>query len=349
MFDLLRWGGNGHEDSPRVGCESPLPSSTRDYVSAIRQLCIAQDIEYIFPVSDFDVWAFSKDSWGYPRALVVSHAAFAALADKYAMAREAAVSGLPVPATLLLTRQTELPDWVGPHSMWRAKARFGTGSAFQRVFAPGELEIVKEINMLTAIPTILQPELRLTRHVSLNCVVADGTIVLIFQLEKASHLNPSLSTAIRVVDELPSAIVSAAIIAIEQHKLSGFLAMQFVSDDSHKWYLIDVNLRLGNNVRIFGPYFPEIFVLLFHAFHVVIPMRDSPMRDLASVSRDLRRFAGAAVADEIVAAFKTWRLPYLKPRYLAHPRDLFVRLLMPHPRTAGWHLRSIAEAAGGAS
>jgi hypothetical protein len=309
---------------------------------------VAHDIEFIFPVSDFDVWAFSIDRWtSHPRALVVSHQAFAALADKYRLAREAKFSGLSVPSTVLLTTETELVDWGGPDSIWRTKARFGTGSAFQRIFYARELEIIKQINNLISIPTILQPELHIVRHVSLNCIAVNGSIVLMFQLVKASHLNPSLSTAISVVDELPHPVVSAAKAMIKRHKISGFLAMQFISDVLHNWYLIDVNLRLGNNIRIFGPYFPEILLLLFNSFEVLIPIRDSHhMRNLTGVSRDLRQFAAVALADEIVAAFKTWRLPYVRPRYLAHPRDLFVRLLVSSPRAARWHMRSMAKAAG---
>jgi hypothetical protein len=345
VFDLLRWDVSEQEQS-----NSSFPSSTREYLSAIGQLCTGHDIEYVFPVTDFDVWAFSKDSWDHPRALAAPHSAFAALSDKYALANEATFSGLPVPSTVLLTRETELLDCGDPAGKWRTKARFGTGSSFQRVFRTDELEIVKQINALTSIPIILQPELRVTRHVSLNYVAARGRIVLMFQLEKASHLNPSLSTAIRVVDALPSSIISAAAVMAKRHELSGFFAMQFISDDTDNWYLIDVNLRLGNNVRIFGPYFPEIFLLLFDAFDVVIPVRASHrMRDLATMCRDLDRFAAVALADEIVGAFRTCRLPYLKPRYLAHPRDLFIRLLLSNPRAAGWHLRAVARAAGAAS
>jgi hypothetical protein len=346
VFDLLRWGGTGPEESPRAECNLPVPSSTREYVAAIRQLCIADNIEYVFPVTDFDVWAFSDDSGSQPRALVVSRAAFAALCDKYALAKEAKFSGLSVPSTLLLTGATELTGRGGPDSRWRTKARFGTGSSFQKVLRADELELVKQISALTSIPTIVQPELRITRHVSLNCVACRGRIALMFQLEKTSHLNPSLSTAIRVVDELPSALVSAATVLTERHQLSGFLAMQFIADCNHNWYLIDVNLRLGNNVRIFGPYFPEIFFSIFDAFDVVIPVREPQrLRDLNTMSRDLQRFAAVALADEIVAAFTTRRLPYLKPRYLAHPRDLFSRLFLSHPRAASWHLRSMAKAA----
>jgi hypothetical protein len=133
---------------------------------------------------------------------------------------------------------------------------------------------------------------------------------------------------------------------IERHQISGFLAMQFISEDLRNWYLIDLNLRLGNNSRIFGPYFPEIFWLIFRSFEVMIPMkRVQAMRDIVTLSRDLRQFAAVALADEIVGAFKTWRLPYVKPRYLVHPRDLFVRLLVSSPQAARWHLRSMAKAA----
>jgi hypothetical protein len=328
VFDLLRWGGSGQGQGPGVGCEATLPANTRDYVSLIRQLCTAHDIDFIFPLSDFDVWAFSGDEWrSHPRALVVAREAFVALADKYALAREAKFLGLPVPATVLLTSATELAVCAEPDSLWRTKARFGTGSAFQRVFRTSELDFVKQINTLISIPTIVQPELQITRHVSLNCVAVGGSVLLMFQLEKAAHLNPSLSTAIRVVDELPGPVLSAAKAMIERHEISGFLAMQFVADAPHNWYLIDVNLRLGNNTRIFGPYFPEIFFLLFDTFGVVIPHSHS-MRDLTAVTGELRRFAAVALADEIVAAFRTGRLPYVKPRYLAHPRDLFARLLL---------------------
>jgi hypothetical protein len=347
VFDLLRWGGPEHQHRPGGASDASLPPKTRDYVSSIRQFCIAEDIEFIFPVTDFDVWAFTNDRSGYPRALVASPSAFALLADKYRLAIEAELSGLAAPWTVLLTGETKLVDGAEPDSKWRTKARFGTGSALQRVFCAHEFELVKQINSVVSIPTIVQPELQINRHVSLNCVAGSGTIVLIFQLEKVSHLNPSLSSAIRVVDALPGAVVSAAKHLIARHRLSGFFAMQFVCDITGEWCLIDLNLRLGNNTRIFGPYFPEIILLIFNSFGVGIPIKDAqPMRDLTKLSRDLRGFAAVALADEIVAALRTRRLPYVKPRYLAHPRDLFLHLLVSNPRAAGWHLRSMAKAAG---
>jgi hypothetical protein len=51
------------------------------------------------------------------------------------------------------------------------------------------------------------------------------------------------------------------------------------------------------------------------------------------------------VADEVVGALITRRLPFVKPQYLAHIRDLFIRLLVSDPRTASCHLGSMAKAA----
>jgi hypothetical protein len=348
VFDLLRWGATDCKESLHAERGSTLPPSTQDYVSSIRRVCKAHDIDFIFPVSDFDVWAFSNDGCkSNPRVLAASPCAFAALADKYTLATEASLSGLLVPSTVLLKTGTQLTDYGGPDTVWRSKARFGSGSSFQRVFCAGEFETVRRINALIPIPAILQLELPIKRHVSLNCVATNGAIVLIFQLEKASHLNPSWSTAIRVVDELPDSVICGARAMVKRHNISGFLAMQFISDNLRDWYLIDMNLRLGNNWKIFGPYFPEILWLIFKSFEVVIPKRQAlAMRDMVTLSRDLRRFAAVALADEVVGALRTRRLPYVKPRYLAHIRDLFIRLLVSNPRTASWHLGSMAKAAG---
>jgi hypothetical protein len=347
VFDLLRWGVIERRDSVHAERGSTLPPSTQDYVLSVRQVCRAHDVDFIFPVSDFDVWAFSNDRCkSNPRVLAVPHDAFTALADKYILASEASLIGLSVPFTVLLGEDTQLRDYGGPDTVWRTKARFGSGSSFQRVFCPGEFDTVKRINALIPIPTIVQRELSTERHVSLNCIAHNGTIVLMFQLEKASHLNPSLSTAIRVVDDLPDSVLRGAKAMIKQHKISGFLAMQFISDNLLNWHLIDINLRLGNNFRIFGPYFPEILWLLFKSFEVEIPVKGAPaMRDTVALSKDLSRFAAVALADEVVGALRTRRLPCLKPRYLAHTRDLFIRLLVSTPRTARWHLDSMAKAA----
>ena len=78
-------------------------------------------------------------------------------------------------------------------------------------------------------------------------------------------------------------------------------------------------------------------------------MKGAPTRDMVALSKDLSRFAAVALADEVVAAVRTRRLPYVKPRYMVHIRDLFIRLLVSAPRTALWHLGSMAKAAGSVS
>jgi hypothetical protein len=227
----------------------------RGYLDRLLEICRELRIDVVVPTSDHEVLVLAKNKAGLAErgitALAPDIGALRRIQDKLAAVWTAQACGLPTPRTLEVSpgQVADAAEELGLPVV--VKARFSYGGFGVRIAHTREAATAAftELARWSGDP-FLQELVPGAREPSVNAVVtSEGETPIVFTLRKLRHVHTSLSTAVRVVPDVPEAAAVCAVLA--RTGMVGFVAAQLkqdARDGVHR--LIELNPRFGANFRI---------------------------------------------------------------------------------------------------
>jgi glutathione synthase/RimK-type ligase-like ATP-grasp enzyme len=299
------------------------PDEEAAYIDKILKFCRQKKIDAIFPVSDKEIVIFARHREIYEKLNIAvaanNHQVLDTAFNKYEVSAIADEIGYPCPRTVKCASTEEAIEAAAKMSFpLILKPYVSGGGSYDVMFIRNQEQLLKEfreksrkINNL-----ILQEYIQGNKERSLNIVLdSEKQVRLAFTLRKMRHIKPSLSTAVEVVEN-PSEM-DKAVELVQRLGIVGFCAVQTKLDErDNKYKLIEVNPRLGSNLRILTRFGNNLPLMCFNLLL---------KQDLPQIKSYRVGTKGCAPFDDFLAFFV---FLYIK---IKNPRDDQPEAVSNHP------------------
>ena len=229
------------------------------YIKELIRIYNINDLDVIIPANERDIFLLSKYEHLFPEDVKVSNISkqlYSLLADKKKAVKLSKNHKFPVPKSFCLGENVDINKSDYPLII---KASLSTGSkAVYKAYNYQQLSSYAKKFDILGRDYIIQEYVKGSTERSLHYLFdKNSECVLKFCIEKLHFLNPSFSTAIKIIEDAPELDIGETI--LRDIKFSGFCVIQTKLDEvSGENKLIEFSPKFGNNSRILLKMIPDI-------------------------------------------------------------------------------------------